>query len=656
MATPKRPFFLLGLVFSGWLFSAFAYAECGGQQQCIAVSTDPSVAPFHSLIGANIPAPILNFGNQATATASAARTILVAAVEGPAGTRATLDAITLGGANATEFKITGGTCTVGTPTLLHDGAQVAQISNACTITVTFNPATVGVKTAQINVQTTAITRVAPLTGTGTLAAPVITSALAASGAVGVPFSGYQITATNSPTSVTASPLPQGLTISASGAISGTPTLNATVNTTITATNATGTDTRILVFTISPTAPVITSGLTANGKTGQAFSYQIAASNLPLNFNAIGLPAGLSVNTATGLISGTPTTGGTYKTSVTAANATGTASQVVTITIGLVVPTVQNVLIDVLLNTPKTVDLATGSLTTGIRITAAPAHGTVAVSGTKVTYTPANNFFGADAFTYLAMGNDGESPPAVVTVNVVGRPDPSQDPAVRGLIQSQAETAKRFSRAQIFNFQRRMESLHLGAGDTAAAGASGFGPVPRPDSTSAPMMGRPVAGPGVSASTFGGIADSGGDTQPGQSPLMLVASEPGGLRQMGPARAASGLLPTSFLTTLLSAASTRSVNLSNSSDRADESSGLPAGTGMWIAGTLNFGNRDQTSDSSSSQFSTDGTSVGMDRRFNDKLTLGMGLGYARDKTDIGTDGTKSKASGASVALYGSYQPT
>jgi uncharacterized protein YhjY with autotransporter beta-barrel domain len=623
MATPKRPFFLLGLVFSGCLFSALAHAECGSQQQCIAVSTDPTVAPFHSLDGVNIPAPTLNFGNQATATTSATQTILVAAVEGPADTKATLDAITLSGANATEFRITGGTCTVGTPTLLHDGARVAQISNACTITVTFNPATVGAKTAQINVQSTAITRVAPLAGTGILAPPVITSALAATGAVGAPFSGYQITATNSPTSFTASPLPQGLSMSASGAISGTPTLNGTVNTTITATNAAGTDTRTLVFTISATAPVITSGQTASGTTGQTFNYQITASNLPLSFNAIGLPAGLSVNTATGLISGTPAAGGSYKISVTATNATGTASQAVTITIGLVVPAVQNQMIDVLLNTPKTVDLGTSSLATGIRIAAAPAHGTAVVSGTKVTYTPANNYFGPDAFTYLAIGNDGESPTAVVTVNVIGRPDPSQDPVVRGLIRSQAETAKRFSRAQIFNFQRRMESLHLGAAADVAAGAAGFGSAPRPDSNSAPIIGRSVAGPGVGA---------------------------------GSAGAASDLLPTSFLTTFFSAASTRSVNLSSSSDRADGSSGLPDGTGVWIGGSVNFGARDQTSDSSSLQFSTDGTSVGVDRRFSDKLTLGLGLGYARDRTDIGTDGTKSKSSGSSIAVYGSYQPT
>lgn len=313
------------------------------------------------------------------------------------------------------------------------------------------------------------------------------------------------------------------------------------------------------------------------------------------------------------------------------------------------------------NTATTLDLVpfiTGTVT-GVAVVAAPTHGVATVSGTSVTYTPTRDYFGADAFSYAAFNSVGSSAAAVVTVNVVGRPDPSKDANVVGLIGAQAQAARRFSRAQIFNFQRRMESLHFGAGagDTTSVGATGFGPGRGLGSGtgSGPVMGHAGAGPGVSASSYG-VADIFGNAQPRQSPFARLAGEPGGLRQTGLAGAVSGLLPTSFLTTLVSAASVRSVNLSSSSDRADGSSGLPDGTGMWIGGSLNFGTRDRTSDSSSLQFSTDGASAGVDRRFSDKLTLGMGLGYARDNTDVGTDGTKSKSSGASVAVYGSYQPT
>src|SRR5258708_22631262 len=54
------------------------------------------------------------------------------------------------------------------------------------------------------------------------------------------------------------------------------------------------------------APVITSGTTASGTVGSAFSYQITATNTPTSYGATGLAAGLAVNTSTGLISGTPT--------------------------------------------------------------------------------------------------------------------------------------------------------------------------------------------------------------------------------------------------------------------------------------------------------------------------------------------------------------
>ena len=66
---------------------------------------------------------------------------------------------------------------------------------------------------------------------------------------------------------------------------------------------------------------------------------------------------------------------------------------------------------------------------------------------------------------------------------------------------------------------------------------------------------------------------------GGGSYLRPASEPGGLWPVGPAAGAGlGLRPTSFVTTLVSAATTRSANLSYSSDRADQSSGLPEGTG------------------------------------------------------------------------------
>jgi Putative Ig domain/NHL repeat len=62
--------------------------------------------------------------------------------------------------------------------------------------------------------------------------------------------------------------------------------------------------------------------------GIPYQYTISASNSPASFYATGLPPGLSVNTATGVISGSPTLAGTYPVTVTATNSLGTSGSVI----------------------------------------------------------------------------------------------------------------------------------------------------------------------------------------------------------------------------------------------------------------------------------------------------------------------------------------
>jgi uncharacterized protein YhjY with autotransporter beta-barrel domain len=74
--------------------------------------------------------------------------------------------------------------------------------------------------------------------------------------------------------------------------------------------------------------------------------------------------------------------------------------------------------------------------------------------------------------------------------------------------------------------------------------------------------------------------------------------------------------------------------------------------IWAAGNLRFGT--STNSGVDTKFATDGISIGADKRLTRKLTMGLGMGYAVDNSTIGTDGTYSKATGVSLAGYGTYQ--
>lgn len=296
---------LTGLLASTLLFAAPAQAECGGHPDCIAVSLGDT-RPAH---GTPLVSAPLEFGELTAGTRSATQTIRVGAVAGPSGTRATLSAIVLGGTHSPDFAIDATTCTTGRPSLLHDGAPEAQLADTCTIAVSFRPTTAGLRSANVQVRTAAITRTIPLVGTGTRSS---------------------------------------------------------------------------------------AGLVAS-------------------------PAALAVQ----------------------------------------------------LNTPATLDLAAfiEGNATGVTIVSPPAQGSVAVDGTRVTYIPARDYFGPDSFTYAAVNAAGSSEPAVVSVAVGGRPDPSRDPDVVSLLAAQWHAAKRFSNVQIANVQERLQGLRSGHGRTGDSGAA-----------------------------------------------------------------------------------------------------------------------------------------------------------------------------------------
>ena len=147
--------------------------------------------------------------------------------------------------------------------------------------------------------------------------------------VNTPYS-LQLQATDSASAAltySATGLPTGLVISPStGLISGTPTVTGVSSVVARAVDSSGASASTN-FTLSVTSPapvvVVTNPGSQSYALGQAASLQIHAtdsSGATLTYAASNLPAGLSLDATSGLLSGTPTAVGSFSVSVTASDA------------------------------------------------------------------------------------------------------------------------------------------------------------------------------------------------------------------------------------------------------------------------------------------------------------------------------------------------
>lgn len=154
--------------------------------------------------------------------------------------------------------------------------------------------------------------------------------------VGAPVR-IEVTATDAsaPLAYSATGLPSGMGINAAtGVISGTPTAAGTSLVTVTVTDPAGNKgTARFTLTVTEvgdadsTAPVVTQLGAQKATQGTPVRIAVAATDdSAVTYSATGLPAGVSIDAATGVISGTPVGFGSSKVTVTVTDAAGNSSE------------------------------------------------------------------------------------------------------------------------------------------------------------------------------------------------------------------------------------------------------------------------------------------------------------------------------------------
>ncbi|MBE0562816.1 MAG: autotransporter domain-containing protein [Ochrobactrum anthropi] len=427
---------------------------------------------------------------------------------------------------------------------------------------------------------------------------VITTASLSPGRIGVTYPATTLAATGGSGAYTwsANKLPADLTLDAtSGIITGTPTEAGSFDVKVTATDKEGYEghmTYTLVIAAAPTIEIAPDALPA-GKINQVYAettLSVSGGTAPYTYKVEGLPEGLSL---TGnKIAGTPTEARSFDVKVTATDKEGYEGHMTyTLVVAEALPVAQSHSMRVMAGTTAFLNLTEGATEgpfTDARIITTPeqsaGHTWIKREGKAyfLYFAASTTFSGGTKLTYSLANARGASNPAVVTIDVVARPDPSKDEEVIGLVRAQVDTANQLAKTQLENFNQRLEQLHSDAECRANS-------------------------VGINLSLDGQQLH----------PDLNVLDK---LRQADPNEACSSF-------------------------RRKFS--------VWTNGALAYGKND---DDNGTNQKNSGTSIsgGIDYRFSPSFTGGIGFGYGRVVTDIGERGTRNDGDMFSTALYGSFR--
>lgn len=252
------------------------------------------------------PQILFNGATLTNATAGSAYTKQIDAATG--GTPGFTYALAPGSTLPAGLTLSSTGLITGTPTVANSNtfSVIATDTKNCTATATYN-----------------------LTVTDAL---VLTPGALPNGVTNTPYPTQVIppaTGGTGPYTYTATNLPPGLTFNpATREITGTPTQAGTYTIPVTVTDANG-NTVTSNYTVKITDPLVLPAATlANGTTGTVYPTQIipiaTGGSAPYTYAATGLPPGLTFNSTTREITGTPTQAGTFPVAVTVTDSDGTS--------------------------------------------------------------------------------------------------------------------------------------------------------------------------------------------------------------------------------------------------------------------------------------------------------------------------------------------
>ncbi len=223
-------------------------------------------------------------------------------------------------------------------------------------------------------------------------------------------------------------------------------------------------------------------------------------------------------------------------------------------------------------------------------------GTGTLSGGTATLTLSSLAIGAHSLTasYGGDGSNNSGTSAALSVTVNDRPDPSQDPDVRAGVDTQVTTTDRFVGTQMDNINNRLDQMH---DEDDNDNAGGFN-----------------------------VTVGNASTQSDTSSALAYADTDNQYLKAGGA-----------IFEALEASGTQAQQRMHNRFH------------LWANGAVEWGSQDQPG--ADDRFRTEGVTVGFDARWSARFKSGIAVGFGKDNTDIGSNGSTSDAKNLTVSAYG-----